>query len=75
MNSESKLIAEVWDLVRDCIPANRRLEIAIAFLQNFEEYGFDSRDMGDIVDEDAYLRRAYADLFDEEEEAEDFDEE
>ena len=68
MNSESKLIVELWDLVRDHVPASRRTEIAISFLRCFEEFGFDSRDMQDIVDEDAVLNRAYADLYEEEEE-------
>jgi hypothetical protein len=63
MNSESKVVAEIWDLVRDTIPSARRLEIAIALLRSFEEYGFDSRDMQDIVDEDVYLNRAYSDLY------------
>lgn len=73
MNSESKVIAEIWDLVRDHIPSSRRLEIAIAMLRSFEEYGFDSRDMQDILDEDVYLSRAFADLYgdDEEEDEED----
>jgi len=72
MNSESKVIAEIWDLVRDSLPSSRRLEIAIAILRSFEEYGFDSRDMQDILDEDVYLSRAYADLYgDDEEEDED----
>ncbi len=63
MNSESKVIAEIWDLVRDSIPSARRLEIAIAILRSFEEFGFDDRDMQDIFDEDVYLSRAYADLY------------
>ena len=71
MNSESKAIAEIWDLVRDNIPSSRRLEIAIAMLRSFEEYGFDSRDMQDILDEDVYLSRAFADLYGDDEEEED----
>ena len=38
-----------------------------------EEYGFDSKDMQDISDDDAYLKRAFDDLYqDEEEEADDY---
>jgi hypothetical protein len=74
MNSESKVVAELWDLVRDHIPASRRLEIAISFLQTFEEYGFDPPDMADIMDEDVYLRRAYVDLFEYEDDEEDEEE-
>jgi len=74
MNSESKVVAELWDLVRDHIPSPRRLEMAIAFLRAFEEYGFDSRDMIDIMDEDQYLCRAFADLYDVGDEDEEDDE-
>jgi hypothetical protein len=48
--------------------------MAIGFLRAFEEYGFDSRDMQDILDEDRYLARAYADLYDVGEEGEEEDE-
>lgn len=73
MNSESKVVAELWDLVRDHIPANRRLEIAISFLRAFEEFGFDQRDMQDILDEDKHLAHAFHDVFEVEEEEEDDD--
>jgi hypothetical protein len=63
MKSESKVIAELWDLVRDHIPVARRLETAISFLRIFEEYGFEDKDMQDIVDEDKVLARAYDDLY------------
>ena len=75
MISESKVVAQLWDLVRDYIPAGRRLEVAIAFLQNFEEYGFEPRDMQDIMDEDRYLRQAFVDLWEDEDENEQDDEE
>ena len=75
MKSESQLVASLWDLVRDQISAGRRLETAIAFLKMFEDYGFDSSDMHDIVDEDVYLKRAFDDLFGDEQEDEDEEEE
>lgn len=73
MTSESQVIVELWDLVRDHIPTARRLEIAISFLRSFEEFGFEQRDMQDIVDEDPYLKRAFYDLYEEEEEEEEDD--
>ena len=73
MNSESKVVVELWDLVRDHIPATRRLEIAIAFLRAFEEYGFEQRDMQDILDEDQHLARAFNDIFEVEEDEDDYD--
>ena len=76
MTSESQAIVALWDLVRDHVPQARRLEIAISFLREFEEYGFEKREMLDIVDEDPYLKRAFYDIFeeDEEEQDEDYDE-
>ncbi len=49
------------------------MEIAIAFLRAFEEYGFDQREMQDILDEDKYLAHAFHDIFDVDEEEEDED--
>lgn len=74
MKDESKVVVELWDLVRDHVPTSQKLDIAIAFIRAFEEYGFDSRDMQDIIDEDRYLARAYNDLFEVEEEEEDDEE-
>ena len=76
MNSESRTVAELWDLVRDYIPSGRRAEIAISFLQVFEEAGYDRQSLRDLVDEDSYLSSAYTALFseDDEVEAEELDE-
>lgn len=71
MNSESQLVAEVWELVRDHVPTSQRLETAISYLRTFEEFGFTSKDLAHIVDEDRYLARAYDDLYGEEAEEED----
>ncbi|MEO9258294.1 MAG: hypothetical protein ABI207_07925 [Crocinitomicaceae bacterium] len=65
MNSESRLIAEVWETVRDTIPAAKRLDTAMTWLRLFEEYGFDSSDFADLVTEDKILSEAYSLLFDE----------
>jgi hypothetical protein len=67
MKSESKLLIELWDAVRDQIQPARRLETAISFLRTFEENGMDERDLQDVLDEDAYLTRAYREVFDLEE--------
>jgi len=70
MNSESKVLVELWDLVRDHVPTGRRLDIAISFIRVFEEFGFDERDLQDIVDHDRYLGRAYDDLYGEDHDGE-----
>jgi hypothetical protein len=77
MKSESKVVAELWDLFRDFVPPARRLETAIAYLRVFEEFGFDEKDMEDIIDEDRYLARAHDDLYgadDEDDHIEDYEE-
>lgn len=75
MTSENTLVLEIWELVRDQLPAARRLETAAALLRAFEEYGFDERDLSEIVEEDAYLAKAYYEVFDVDQEDEDDDKE
>lgn len=65
MRSETQLIVEIWDLVRDTLPVARRLETAIQMLRAFEEFGFEPETLADLEDEDVYLARAYEDLYDE----------
>lgn len=77
MKSESNLVYQVWECVRDSIPAAKRTDTAVAILKYFEEYGFESSDLIDIVDEDVYLTTAHQIVFDtfidEDEEETDFD--
>lgn len=73
MKAESKLFVELWETVRDQLPAGRRLDTAFSMLQAFEEFGWESRDLADIVDEDPVLARAFSNLFDEEIEERDED--
>ena len=74
MRSESNLVMELWELVRDQLPAARRQDIATAMLTAFQDFGFDSNDLKDIVDEDAFLTKSFYDVFDEElfDESEDY---
>jgi hypothetical protein len=67
MKSESKLLIELWDAVRDQIQPARRIETALSFVRTFEENGMDERDLQDVLGEDAYLTRAYREVFDLEE--------
>ncbi len=70
MNSESRLILENWEAVRDHIPANKRLDVAIQWLRQFEEYGIDPGEFADLAGEDKYLEEAYNTLYGEDPEAE-----
>lgn len=67
MNSEARLISEIWETVRDIIPAPKRQEIAQQHLRAFEEYGFDPEEMADLIGEDKYLEEAYKTLYEEDE--------
>ena len=74
MNSETKLIVELWDMIRDNLPLQRRSDTAIQMIRAFEEYGFESTDIHDLIDEDQYLRRAFESLYDDEPDETDDDE-
>lgn len=74
MKSESTLIIETWEVVRDYVPSGKRTDVAMSFLRCFEEYGFEPSDLEDIIDEDDSLTAAYRLLWgggDNEEEYED----
>lgn len=75
MNSEARLISELWETVRDTIPSAKRSDTAQQWLRAFEDYGFDRLDMADLVGEDKYLEEAYNVLYgeDEEESEEEYD--
>lgn len=70
MKSESKLFIDLWDHVRDSIPAPKRTDVAFSMLQTFIDHGHDLTDFADITDEDTALARAY-DLLNDEDEDED----
>lgn len=69
MNSESRLILEVWEATRDHIPAAKRSDIAQTLLRSFEEYGMDPGDFVDLKGEDKYLEEAFETLYGEDPEA------
>lgn len=72
MKAESSFLLEVWEAVRDFIPAARRNDTAITILRSCEEFGMESNDLVDLIDEDDALTAAYKIVFgleeDEEEE-------
>lgn len=63
MKSESNLVMEIWELVRDYVPASRRTDTALSILRAFEEYGMEADDLADILDEDDSLTAAYRECF------------
>lgn len=69
MNSESRLILEVWESVRDFVPTAKRTDIAQALLRSFEEFGTDPGLFADLRGEDKNLEEAFETLYGEDEEA------
>jgi hypothetical protein len=70
MNSESKLVVELWDYFRDMIGAAKRQDAALHLLRMFEEYGFDIEKL-DIQGECDYIDEALTMMLDDESEDED----
>jgi hypothetical protein len=63
MSAEAQVVIEIWDSVRDFIPANKRLDIAENILKSFADYGFEANDLHEIIDEDKDLEEAFEIIF------------
>jgi hypothetical protein len=72
IKSESNLVIEIWEHVRDSIPSARRHDAATGIIKSFVEFGFEKEDFSDIVDEDDILTAAYNEVFNEGDEDVDF---
>jgi hypothetical protein len=72
MNSESKLIVELWDYIRDLIATGKRQDAALQILRLFEEYGIDI-EKADLEGECDYLDEALTMMLDEESNDDDYD--
>lgn len=71
MRRESRLILELWDVIRDHVPPGKRGDTALAMMTLLQDYGMERDDLCDVVDEDPHLTRAFHSLFDDDDEAED----
>ena len=54
---------EIWDTVRDFLPAGKRGDIAVSLFRSLQEYGFDGKDLNDLLDEDEHLTAAHKVVF------------
>jgi hypothetical protein len=70
MNSESRLVLEVWEATRDFIPSGKRSDVAQTLLRSFEEFGIDPGEFGDLKGEDKNLDEAFDTLYGDEDHAE-----
>lgn len=58
MTGEAQLLVEVWDAIRDYLPAAKRADSALGIVRAFHEYGFEARDLSGALDEDRDLAEA-----------------
>ena len=70
--NEIRLLLDLWTLIKDLLPAQKRETVAEQFLQIFEDNGYDLEHAPEITDEDPYLNKAYNLLYDTEEDEEDY---
>ena len=75
MNSESSLVMEIWEAVRDFVPASKRTDVAVSVLRSVQEFGLEANDLNDLLDEDEHLNAAHKIVFNNEHDDEEDDEE
>ena len=68
---QAGMVLELWDLLQEYIPANKKPQAAQDIVQVFVEQGADLRWFGDIVGEDDVLDTAINTVLELEEEPED----
>jgi hypothetical protein len=61
--NDTQLVLDVWEAVRDALPAAKRGDCAQSLLRAFADYGFEGREISGIIDEDGDLETAYYDIF------------
>lgn len=70
MAAEAQLLVDIWDAVRDVVPAGRRPDLAEAVVRAFANYGCEPADLHDVED-DPDLTQACQVVFDEDTAADD----
>jgi hypothetical protein len=73
MNTESQLVLDVYESVKELIPQKQREDFAIRLLKSLEDYVSFSEE--DLIGEDRYLDSAVHALYDIEEDATDEEDE
>ena len=71
MAIEAQLVIDVWEAVRDLLPQAKRSDAAAGIVRAMAEYGFEGKDLGQIVDEDDDLAAAFEHVFGDEDSDED----
>jgi hypothetical protein len=60
---EVDLFLELWDSVKDFIPAKSRDDVAEEFLSTLVNFGVDAKELGIIAEEDRNLHNAYEAMY------------
>jgi hypothetical protein len=63
MTNEVEVFLELWDAVRDYIPAKERDVVAETFLSTIVQFGTDHKELEIIAEEDRNLHNAYQSLW------------
>ncbi len=70
MRSESNLVYEIWEILREHIPAAKRADAAVSLIKNFSDFGFEKEDFADAVEECEVLRTAHTFVYSHDEDEE-----
>jgi hypothetical protein len=66
MEIDAKTVADLWETVKEYVPANKREELALSFLEVFVNNDVDIEHMEDLNGVDDNLDTALAEVFGEE---------
>jgi hypothetical protein len=58
MEVNATLILDVWELISECLPTNKKEDVAIKLIKIFIDKGFEQDDLESIKGEDLYLDSA-----------------
>jgi len=70
MEVDSKLVAELWETVKDLIPAAKREDVALSFLEVFQDHDVEIEDLDELRGADDDLDAAIDELYGDSEEYE-----
>jgi hypothetical protein len=66
MEIDAKTVADLWETIKEYVPANKREELALSFLEVFVNNDVDIEHMEDLNGVDDNLDTALAEVFGEE---------
>jgi hypothetical protein len=66
MEIDAKTVADLWETIKEYVPANKREELALAFLEVFVDNDIEIEDIEDLHGVDDNLDTALEEVFDQE---------